>query len=113
MLGELRKDGVSFFDRTAASFLGRCAGQVRRDPAAVAGGDAAALTASAHALKGSALNLGLPRVGAVAQRLEALGDEARTDGAGPLLDRARGRGRAGHRGPAGRHGGAVRARPRL
>ncbi len=85
MLGELRKDGVSFFDRTAASFLDRCAGLVDAIRAAVAGDDAPALTASAHALKGSALNLGLPRVGAAAQRLEALGDRGRTDGAGPLL----------------------------
>ena len=85
MLGELRKDGVSFFERTAASFLARCAGQVEAIRAAVTDGDPGALTFTAHSLKGSALNLGLPRVGAVALRLESLGDEGRTDGAAALL----------------------------
>ena len=41
---------------------------------------------SAHQLKGSALNLGLPLVGATAARLEALGDAGRTSGAEDLLD---------------------------
>ncbi len=85
MLDELRKDGVSFFQRTAASFLTRVGDQVRAIEAAVEAQDAAALTGSAHALKGSALNLGLPRIGAAAQRLETLGDTGRTDGAAPLL----------------------------
>ncbi len=42
--------------------------------------------ASAHQLKGSALNLGLPRVGATAARLEALGDTGTTAGSAGLVD---------------------------
>ena len=86
MLAELRKDGVNFFDRTAASFLERAPGQVAAIRQAVDAADAAVLTASAHALKGSALHLGLPRLGAVARCLESLGDAGRTDGADPLLE---------------------------
>jgi two-component system sensor histidine kinase/response regulator len=86
MLEELKKDGVSFFERTATSFLSRVDGQVRAIRDAVDSGDAAALQGSAHQLKGSALNLGLPLVAAAAARLEALGDAASTTGTAPLLD---------------------------
>jgi two-component system sensor histidine kinase/response regulator len=85
MLEELRKDGVSFFDRTAASFLSRVGEQVEAIRDAVLARDATRLTAAAHLLKGSALNLGLPLVGAAAASLEALGDEGRTDGAAEPL----------------------------
>ena len=43
-------------------------------------GDAARLTATAHKLKGSALNLGLPRVGAAALALEERGRSGRLEG---------------------------------
>jgi two-component system sensor histidine kinase/response regulator len=90
MLDGLRKDGVSFFERTAASFLSRVGEQVQAIRDAVLAGDATHLTAAAHLLKGSALNLGLPLVGAAAARLEALGDEGRTEGAAePLAQLAR------------------------
>ncbi|MCW2794470.1 MAG: sensor hybrid histidine kinase [Nocardioides sp.] len=89
MLDGLVKDGVSFFERTAASFLSRVGEQVQAIRDAVLARDAAGLTAAAHLLKGSALNLGLPLVGAAAARLEELGDEGRTDGAAePLLQLA-------------------------
>jgi HPt (histidine-containing phosphotransfer) domain-containing protein len=52
---------------------------------AIAAQDAYRLQLSAHQLKGSALNLGLPLVGATAARLEALGDADRTTGAEELL----------------------------
>ena len=42
--------------------------------------DADELMASAHKLKGSALNLGLPRVGAAAFELEERGRERRLEG---------------------------------
>jgi two-component system sensor histidine kinase/response regulator len=48
--------------------------------------NANSLLTSAHQLKGSALNLGLPRVAAAAARLEALGAASRTDGAEEMLD---------------------------
>ncbi|MFC4784388.1 response regulator [Nocardioides sp. MAHUQ-72] len=86
LLSELRKDGVSFFERTAASFMARVGDQVVAIRDAVAARDAVRLQTSAHQLKGSALNLGLPLVGATAARLEALGDAGRTTGAEPLLD---------------------------
>ncbi len=86
MLHALKKDGVSFFERTAASFMSRSGGQVLAIRDAARAGDAMGLMTSAHQLKGSALNLGLPLVGATAARLEALGDSGRTDGADRLLE---------------------------
>lgn len=86
MLDALKKDGVSFFERTAASFMSRSGGQVLAIRDAARAGDAMGLMTSAHQLKGSALNLGLPLVGATAARLEALGDAGRTDGAEALLE---------------------------
>jgi PAS domain S-box-containing protein len=85
MLSELSKDGVSFFERTAASFMARVGDQVIAVRDAVGANDAVRLQISAHQLKGSALNLGLPLVGATAARLEALGDAGRTTGADDLL----------------------------
>jgi HPt (histidine-containing phosphotransfer) domain-containing protein len=85
MLSELRKDGVSFFERTAASFMSRVGDQVLAIRDAVDDADATRLRNTAHQLKGSALNLGLPRVAATAARLEALGAAGGTDGADGLL----------------------------
>jgi PAS domain S-box-containing protein len=85
MLTELRKDGVSFFERIAASFLGRVGDQLVTIRDAVDRDDAMGLLTSAHQLKGSAANIGLPRVADVAARLEALGIEAHTTGAAALL----------------------------
>ena len=86
MLATMKKDGVNFFERTATSFTARSGEQLTAIRDAVRDRDAAALTASAHHLKGSALTLGLPRVGEVAAQLEAVGDTGTTDGAEPLVD---------------------------
>jgi len=86
MLSELRKDGISFFERTAASFMSRVGDQVLAIRDAVDDRDATRLQSSAHQLKGSALNLGLPRVAATAARLEAVGAAGRTGGTEELLD---------------------------
>jgi CheY-like chemotaxis protein/HPt (histidine-containing phosphotransfer) domain-containing protein len=86
MLEELSKDGVTFFHRTAASFRARVGDQVAAIREAIAANDAYQLKFSAHQLKGSALNLGLPLVGATAARLESLGDADRVAGAEDLLD---------------------------
>ncbi|GAA4707992.1 response regulator [Nocardioides conyzicola] len=86
VLEGLVKDGTSFFERTAASFMGRVGDQLVAIRAAVDGDNANSLLTSAHQLKGSALNLGLPRVATAAARLEALGIAGRTDGAQPMLD---------------------------
>ncbi|MBZ5738367.1 response regulator [Nocardioides mangrovi] len=85
LLEDLVKDGVSFFQRTAASFLNRVGGQMTAIRDAVDADNANALLTSAHQLKGSALNLGLPRVAAAAQRLESLGIAGTTEGTTPLL----------------------------
>ena len=89
MLSELRKDGISFFDRTAVSFMGRVGEQVVAIREAIGARDADQLQQRAHQLKGSALNLGLPLVGATAAKLEALGDEGTTSGAADLLAQLR------------------------
>ncbi|WP_372728932.1 response regulator [Nocardioides sp.] len=70
VLHELRMDGVSFFERTAAAFSARVPGQLDALRDAVARGDAATLRTTAHQLKGSALNLGLPLLGSAAAALE-------------------------------------------
>jgi HPt (histidine-containing phosphotransfer) domain-containing protein len=84
-LDELVKDGISFFERTAASFLGRVGSQLATIREAVDHHDATELLAAAHQLKGSALNLGVPGVAAVAADLEALGLGGTTDGAPELV----------------------------
>ncbi|WP_435742343.1 response regulator [Nocardioides sp. SYSU DS0663] len=85
MLDELHKDGVSFFVRTATSFLGRVDGQVQAIKGAAAAGDANLACTSSHLLKGSALNLGLPRVAEVAQRLEDRTEGGTTADLDPML----------------------------
>ncbi|MFC7493179.1 MULTISPECIES: response regulator [unclassified Nocardioides] len=86
VLEGLVKDGTSFFERTAASFMGRVGEQLLTIRAAVERDSPNALLNSAHQLKGSALNLGLPRVAAVAERLESLGAGDSTEGADEMLD---------------------------
>jgi CheY-like chemotaxis protein len=85
LLDELRKDGVTFFERTAASFTGRVGEQLTAIRSAVESDQATSLLTAAHQLKGSALNLGLPRVARAAARLEALGLDGHTTGARPIL----------------------------
>ena len=75
MLGELVKDGVSFFERTRMSFLSRIDGSLAQISIAVEDGDAERTALDAHQLRGSALNLGLGRVGAAAAEIE---ERART-----------------------------------
>ena len=85
VLDELVKDGQSFFDRTARSFSGRIDEQVAAIRDAVDARDANRAFTASHLVKGSALNLGLPRVSAVAAALEAHAHAGRTDEAEPLL----------------------------
>lgn len=95
MLDELRKDGVSFFERTAASFIGRIDSQIAAIQDAIDARDANRTFTSSHLVKGSALNLGLPMVAAAAQALESHAEGGRTDGTEPLMaDLAREVGRA-------------------
>ena len=70
MLHEMVKDGVSLFQRSSGNFIAHARDHLDAIGSAVGAGDAAELTAAAHKLKGSALNLGLPRVGATAHELE-------------------------------------------
>ena len=85
MLDELRKDGVSFFERTAASFMSRIDEQVRAIQDAIDARDANRAFTSAHLVKGSALNLGLPLVAAAAASLETYAEGGRTDGTEPMM----------------------------
>ena len=70
MLRELVRDGVNFFERTRASFLARVDETLSTLRASRDGDDLVTMTAVAHQLKGSALNLGLTRVGLRAARIE-------------------------------------------
>jgi HPt (histidine-containing phosphotransfer) domain-containing protein len=85
MLDGLVKDGLSLFHRAAASFMGRVGDQLVAIRDAVTRDHATSLLNSAHQLKGSALNVGLPRVAQAAERLESLGSDGHTTGAGPML----------------------------
>ncbi|MGH3348103.1 MAG: PAS domain-containing protein [Nocardioides sp.] len=80
MLHEMVKDGVSLFQRSSGNFIARAQDHLAAIGSAVQAGDAAQLMATAHKLKGSALNLGLPLVGAAALVLEESGREGRLDG---------------------------------
>ena len=85
MLDSMRRDGSSLFDRASANFTANAPGQLDAIRAAVAASSAEDLVATAHKLKGSALNLGLPLVGEAALALENLGDTGTTEGADGLL----------------------------
>jgi len=85
MLDSMRRDGTSLFERASANFTANAPGQLGEIRTAVEAADATALVASAHKLKGSAANLGLPLVGEAAFALENLGDSGTTDGADELL----------------------------
>uniref|UniRef100_UPI002B272F66 response regulator n=1 Tax=Nocardioides sp. TaxID=35761 RepID=UPI002B272F66 len=63
MLRELVRDGVSFFERTRTSFLARVEETLAALRSSRDDDDLVAMAAVAHQLKGSALNLGLTRVG--------------------------------------------------
>ena len=89
MLDELVKDGVSFFDRTARSFMGRIEEQLAAICDAIEAAEAVRTFTSAHLVKGSALNLGLPGVAAAAARIEAHADTGATDGYTSLIDTLR------------------------
>jgi len=81
MLHEMVKDGVSLFQRSSGNFIAHAQDHLTAIGAALDTADADQLMATAHKLKGSALNLGLPRVGAAAFELEERGREQRLDGA--------------------------------
>ncbi len=86
VLAELVKDGESFFDRTARSFVGRIDGQVADIRTALASRDAYATFTTAHLVKGSALNLGLPRVSAASAAVEAHAHAGDLTGIEPKLE---------------------------
>ena len=79
MLHEMVKEGVSLFQRSSGNFIAHAHDHLTAIRAAVDGADAEALSATAHKLKGSALNLGLPRVGHAAAELEEQGRAGRLD----------------------------------
>ena len=86
MLHEMVKDGVSLFQRSSDNFIAHAQEHLSAIGSAVRDGDAARVMATAHKLKGSALNLGLPRVGAAALLLEDCGREGRLGGTEEAYD---------------------------
>ena len=87
MFLDLQPGEASLLDRTVASFLTRSPDTVGLISHAVVTGSAPDLVQAAHKLKGSALNLGLPRVGAVCAELEDIGDAADLGAAAGVLAR--------------------------
>ncbi len=86
MLHEMVKDGVSLFQRSSGNFIAHAQEHLTAIGSAVRDGDTARLAATAHKLKGSALNLGLPGVGAAALVLEESGREGRLGGTEEAYD---------------------------
>ena len=71
MLSELARDGMNFFDRTRLSFLTRIDDVLAQLRVARDEEDLVRVSAVAHQLKGSALNLGLVRTGVAAGLVES------------------------------------------
>ena len=69
------------YKRQSGNFIAHAQDHLTAIGAAVQRADADELMATAHKLKGSALNLGLPRVGAAAFELEERGRDSVLDGA--------------------------------
>ncbi|MDO9455373.1 PAS domain-containing hybrid sensor histidine kinase/response regulator [Nocardioides sp.] len=78
---ELGEAADAYLERAIGNFVRRRADVISTCTQAVQVGDAPALSAAAHALRGSASNLGLPDVTAIATQLEALGREGTVEGA--------------------------------
>ncbi|MFW6775438.1 response regulator [Nocardioides sp. CPCC 205120] len=85
MLRELSPDDNAYLDRVIDGFVARTPDALGRLRAAVAASDSAVVSAEAHSLKGTALNIGLPTVGSLAAQLEALGRSGVVTGAGDLV----------------------------
>jgi CheY-like chemotaxis protein len=85
MLRDLDPGNTSYLDRAIGNFDAASEESLEAIRAAVAAEDPTTLTYTAHRLKGSAQNLGLPRVGALAYDLELIGDSGTTQGAAARL----------------------------
>ncbi len=85
MLDEMKRDGVSLFERASANFVAHAEEHLREIRSAVEADDAPALIAGAHKLKGSATNLGLPALGEAAEALELAGHDDALDDCDVLL----------------------------
>ncbi len=85
MLLSLMPHDTSYLDRAIGNFLGRRSDVVSTLTRAVEADDPAALSAAAHALRGSASNLGLPVVTEIATDIERIGRVESTIGALALV----------------------------
>ncbi|GAB2882596.1 response regulator [Nocardioides pacificus] len=85
MLRDLDPGNTSYLDRAITNFVNNSYAALDTIRTAVAAGDAEAMRQAAHKLRGSAMNLGVPTVGAPALDLESLGDTGSTTGADAML----------------------------
>jgi HPt (histidine-containing phosphotransfer) domain-containing protein len=85
----LGERAVPLVERAIGNFVANLPDTIVELEKAIADGDGPALRATAHKLKGSALNLGAKEVADVSRRLEELGDQDEPQLAGPLLDELR------------------------
>jgi HPt (histidine-containing phosphotransfer) domain-containing protein len=85
MLRSLQPGDPTMFHRFVDSFLQSAPREVVAVRAAVAADDGPALLRAAHRLRGSALNLGVPRVAHVCEELELAGERADLDRAEQLV----------------------------
>ena len=85
MLCSLQPGDPTLFHRFVDSFLQSAPREVLAVRAAMAADDGPALLRAAHRLRGSALNLGVPRVAQVCEELELAGEHAELERAGQLV----------------------------
>ena len=85
-LAEMGEAAFPLIQRAIDNFVDRIAENLAGLRTALASGNAPALRAGAHRLKGSAANLGAVRVAALALELEQAAESGRLDGAGDLVE---------------------------
>jgi len=87
MLRHLRPADPSLVSRLVEGFLADAPATLNALRTAADARNSAELASNAHRLKGAAVTLGVPAVGALCERIEAMGEAGQVDGAPQLLDR--------------------------
>lgn len=86
-LAELQDVMENEFDVLIQTYISDSAERVSALRTALETGDADALAKTAHSFKGSSINIGAPRLGALCMDVEDAGRAGRLADAGPMLDR--------------------------
>lgn len=85
-LAELQDVMEDEFDILIRTYIADSGDRIEALRAALESADGDAFTKSAHSFKGSSINIGAPRLGALCLKAETAGTEGRLDEASRLLD---------------------------